>query len=61
MIALEQFRLDVAHASERLKNGEPPQDVPCPKCRNSRYIEMDTLGKLARAACSCCGFHWILA
>ena len=50
----------VQEASRRLKAGDTPSDVPCPKCNNQRYVETEMLGAYPMATCACCGFHWIV-
>ena len=55
-----ELREVVARANERLKAGEAPADVPCPKCQNHRYVSTETVGKYPMAACACCGFHWFV-
>lgn len=59
-LVTEQFRQGVASTSDRLKAGEHPTDVPCPKCHQERYLSLATLGPYVMAACDCCGFSWML-
>jgi hypothetical protein len=54
-----RLREVVADASARLKAGEQPGDVPCPKCGEYRYLSVEG-EKYPLAACSCCGFTWML-
>ena len=51
---------DVAQANERLRGGDTPADVPCPKCHNPRYVATETLGSYPMATCACCGFSWFV-
>ena len=51
----------VQEASKRLKAGDKPADVPCPKCQQERYVATETVGGAPYAACSCCGFQWFIA
>ena len=53
------FREHVAAASERLKRGDKPEEVPCPKCQQPRYLSVEG-EKYPIAACSCCGFTWMV-
>ena len=55
------FREAVMATNARLKGGEKPQDVPCPKCGNDRYVTLEVIGKgTNQAACGCCGFFWVV-
>jgi hypothetical protein len=56
------FREAVAAVNARLKGGDKPQDVPCPKCGNDRYVALEVIGTVptTHAACNCCGFAWVV-
>lgn len=58
----EVLRQSVAAVSARLAAGEPPPEVPCPKCQQERYITIERIGASAylQAGCDCCGFTWML-
>lgn len=55
-----ELREQVVAANTRLKAGETPADVPCPKCHNPRYVATETLGSYPMATCACCGFSWFV-
>lgn len=54
------FREAVAASSARLKAGEKPSDVECPKCQQPRGVALEALGQSTHAVCGICAFHWIL-
>lgn len=55
------FREAVQATNARLKDGEQPHEVPCPKCKNERGIALEPVGGSKTAACAICGFHWVVA
>ena len=59
-MSLSMFREAVAAASDRLKTGEKPDDVPCPKCGNERGVKLEPVGASKTAVCGICAFHWII-
>lgn len=60
-VVSSMFREAVAASSSRLKAGEKPSEVECPKCHQPRAIALEVIGKgTTTAACAICGFGWVV-
>lgn len=60
-MSLSMFREAVAASNARLKAGEQAQEVPCPKCHQSRGIALTVIGERTTTAyCSICSFAWLI-
>lgn len=61
-MSLSMFREAVAATNARLKDGEKPAEVPCPKCGQERGIALEVTGEVPTkfAVCGICAFHWVV-
>lgn len=62
-MSLSMFREAVAASSQRIKAGEKPDTVECPKCHQPRGIALTAIGDappMTTAYCAICSFSWVV-